>query len=133
MKYLLDTHVILWALLNDGRITNELKEKLLDKDNQVFYSTVSMWEVELKHQKRNNFTLTGNQFAFLCDQNELINIQIKNSHVNRLKEVVTVENTIEHKDPFDKMLLAQAIQEDMVFVTHDRKFKGYDYKNIYMI
>ena len=53
-------------------ISEEAKEIILNKSNEIYYSTVSNWEVELKHQKDNNFKLTGEQLAFLCDQNNLL-------------------------------------------------------------
>ena len=65
MKYLLDTHIILWALIEDSRLNERVKEIILDNNNEIYYSTVSVWEVEIKHQKEKSFTLTGEQLAFL--------------------------------------------------------------------
>lgn len=129
MKYLLDTHIILWALIDDKNIDKNTKEIILNKDNEIYYSTVSAWEVEIKHQKDKSFKLTGEQFSFLCDQNFLLNLSINNKHVNYLNEI---ENTI-NKDPFDRMLLAQAKAENMILITHDKKFKNYDKNNILIV
>lgn len=129
MKYLLDTHIILWALIDDKNLDKNTKEIILNKDNEIYYSTVSTWEVEIKHQKDKSFKLTGEQFSFLCDQNFLLNLSINNKHVNYLKEI---ENTI-NKDPFDRMLLAQAKAENMILITHDKKFKNYDKNNILIV
>lgn len=133
MRFLLDTHVIMWAIIGSEKIDKELKAKLIDKNNQVFYSTVSPWEVEIKHQKYKNFSLSGEQLCFLCDQNHIFNLQIKNEHINKLKEFSEISEKYKHNDPFDKMLLAQALTEDMIFVTHDKKFKAYDYQNILLV
>ena len=129
MKYLLDTHIILWALLDDKSLDKKVKELILNKNNEIYYSTVSSWEVEIKHQKDKNFNLTGEQLAFLCDQNYLLNLNINNKHVNNLKNI---ENKI-NKDPFDRMLLAQAKTENMILITHNKKFKNYDQKNILIV
>ena len=129
MKYLLDTHIILWALLDDKSLDKKVKEIILNKNNEIYYSTVSSWEVEIKHQKDKNFKLTGEQLAFLCDQNYLLNIAIKNNHINKLKDI---ENKV-NKDPFDRMLLAQAKAENMILITHDKKFKNYDKNNILIV
>ena len=129
MKYLLDTHIILWALLDDKSLDKKVKELILNKNNEIYYSTVSSWEVEIKHQKDKNFKLTGEQLAFLCDQNYLLNIAIKNNHINKLKDI---ENKV-NKDPFDRMLLAQAKAENMILITHDKKFKNYDKNNILIV
>ena len=112
MRYLLDTQIILWALLDDKSLDKKVKELILNKNNEIYYSTVSSWEVEIKHQKDKSFKLTGEQFIFLCDQNYLLNLNINNKHVNNLKNV---ENKI-NKDPFDRMLLAQAKAENMILM-----------------
>ena len=129
MKYILDTHIILWALINDERINDKTREIILDKENEIYYSTVSTWEVEIKHQKDKSFKLSGEQLSFLCDQNNLFNLPIQNKHVNKLKDI---ENDI-NKDPFDRMLLAQAKAENMILITHDNKFKGYDNNNLLFV
>ena len=129
MRYLLDTHIILWALLDDKSLDKKVKELILNKNNEIYYSTVSSWEVEIKHQKDKSFKLTGEQFIFLCDQNYLLNLNINNKHVNNLKNV---ENKI-NKDPFDRMLLAQAKAENMILITHDKKFNNYDKDNVMIV
>lgn len=129
MKYLLDTHIILWALLDDKNLDKKAKELILNKNNEIYYSTVSSWEVEIKHQKDKNFKLTGEQLAFLCDQNYLLNLNINNKHVDNLKKIENKTN----KDPFDRMLLAQAKAENMILITHDKKFKNYDKNNILIV
>lgn len=133
MKYLLDTHVIMWALVDDKRINEDIKKIILDQNNQIYYSTVSPWEVEIKHQKIKSFVLTGKQFCFLCDQNDVLNLPIKNNHVIRLKDVINYDKNNDHKDPFDRMLLAQAIEENMMLITHDKKLLSYDTNNVILI
>ena len=64
MKYLLDTHIILWALINDPRIDADTKEIIMNKNNTIYYSTISPWEVEIKHAKNKLFKLSGEQFCF---------------------------------------------------------------------
>lgn len=133
MRYLLDTHVILWALIDDKRIPKDIKEKLLNSNNQVYYSTVSPWEVEIKHQKQKNFTLSAKQFCFLCDQNDILNLPIKNDHVIKLNDIIKANKKIKHNDPFDKMLLAQSLQENMTLITHDKKLMVYNTGNVILI
>ncbi len=130
MKYLLDTHIILWAMVNDKRLDSDIKNIINDSNNQIFYSTISTWEVELKHQKFKNFSLTGEQFRFLCNQNYIENIQVKDKHVKKLAEFPKMFGKLEHKDPFDRMLLAQALDENMILITHDKRFKQYSSDNI---
>ena len=84
MKYLLDTHIILWALIDDQRLSIETKNIILNPDHSIYYSTVSPWEVEIKHLKDPNFQLSGEQLAFLCDQNGLLNLPVQNEHILEL-------------------------------------------------
>lgn len=133
MKYLLDTHVIMWALINDKRVSENIKKVILDQNNQIYYSTVSSWEIEIKHQKIKSFTLTGKQFCSLCDQNDILNLPIKNNHVIKLKDIINNNENSDHKDPFDKMLLAQSAEEKMMLITHDKKLLDYDTNNIILI
>lgn len=130
MKYLLDTHVIMWALIDSPKLSKEVKQILLNNDNTIYYSTVSAWEVEIKHLKRENFKLSGKQLCFLCDQNYVLNLPIQNKHVEELENINKDTN---HNDPFDKMLLAQAKVENMVLITHDKKFKAYNENNILFV
>lgn len=128
MKYLLDTHIIIWALLDSNKLSEDIKKIILNKTNQIFYSSISPWEIEIKHQKDKRFKINGEDFCFLCDQNNVYNLPIQNKHVYEYKNVISKN----HHDPFDKMLLAQAISEDMILITHDTKFKEYKDKHILM-
>lgn len=132
MKYLLDTHIILWALIGDKRLSKKVREILEDSNNDIYYSTVSAWEIEIKHMNKDDFKLSAEKFVFLCDQNGLSNIQIKNKDILSLSKIEKVEDT-RHNDPFDRMLLAQAISDNMIFITHDRKFSAYANTNIMLV
>ena len=125
MRYLLDTHALMWALLGDERIGEEVQKILLDKNNQIFYSTASIWEVEIKHLKFSYFKLTGKQLAFLSDQAYFEHLKIELKHIEKISELSFNSDSIVHNDPFDKMLLAQALSENMVLISHDQKFKFY--------
>ena len=130
MRYLLDTHIILWALINDKRLSQEIKDIILDDNNTIYYSTVSPWEVEIKHLKDSKFSLSAEQLCFLCDQNNLLNLTIQNRHIEELKNI---SDKNEHKDPFDLMLLSQAISENMILITHDKKFNVHNSKNVMVV
>lgn len=132
MKYLLDTHIILWALIDDERLNPYIKDIIMDPNHSIYYSTVSPWEVEIKHLKDNKFKLTGEQLCFLCDQNGLTNLPIRNDHVIELDQLLKDEK-VKHGDPFDRILLAQAITEKMILITSDQKFKSYHTKNLMVV
>ena len=132
MKYLLDTHIILWTLSGSNKLDKHTRDIIEDAHNTIYYSTVSPWEIEIKHQKIKDFKLSGEQFVFLCDQNGLENIQIKNKHILELANLKTNKKN-NHNDPFDKMLLAQSLQENMALITHDKKLMAYNTGNVILI
>ena len=124
MRYLLDTHIIMWALIDDPRLSKEAKELILDPANTIYYSTISPWEVEIKHLKDPRFRLSGEQLCFLCDQNGLLNLTIQNRHIDELKNLEK-NKEIKHKDPFDRMLICQAAANGMFFLTKDIRISEY--------
>lgn len=132
MRYLLDTHIILWELIGDKRLSKEARNIIEDSKNEIFYSTASVWEIEIKLLSKDNFKLSADQFVFLCDQNGIVNLQIKNANVSKLKDIKKIKNT-KHNDPFDKILLAQAMSENMILITHDKKFEAYSNPNIMLV
>lgn len=132
MRYLLDTHIILWELIGDEHLSKEARLAIENPRNEIYYSTVSTWEVELKHLKNENFKLSAKQLNFLCNENGLRNIQISDKHVYELENIKKNKN-IKHNDPFDRILLAQAISENMILITHDRKFEAYSNLNIMLV
>lgn len=133
MKLLLDTHIILWMLSGSDLIDEETKRMIMDPSNQIYYSIVTPWEVEIKHLKHpQNFSLSGEQTKWLCEQAGFNDVPITSEHVLALKEIHPLDPALHHSDPFDKMLLAQAIRENMVLITHDDKFKNYRSAHLYV-
>ena len=116
----------MWALIDDFHLPENIKDIIIKPNNMIFYSTISPWETEFKHWKKpDEIMISGKQLTNLCEQAGFINIPVNNNHVNQLDKIRPIDETIKHNDPFDKMLLAQAISENMILITHDRKFNNY--------
>lgn len=130
MNYLLDTHTLIWCLAGDKRIPKNIQNIIDSNNNHLFYSIVSPWELEIKHLFKKGFKATGKQLSFLCEQNYIDLLTINNEHINNLNEVEKLNSNKDHNDPFDKMLISQAISEKMILVTHDKKMKNYKTKYI---
>ena len=130
MNYLLDTHTLIWCLSGDKRIPKNIQDIIDNNNNRLFYSIISPWELEIKHLIKKGFKATGKQLSFLCEQNYIELLNISNEHINNLNEVDKLNTNKDHKDPFDKMLISQAISEKMILVTHDKKMKYYKTKYI---
>lgn len=69
MKVLLDTHIILWALTNDERLSEKAKTIILFRENDIYYSTASIWEISIKHMAHpEHMTLSGEQLSAYCQK-----------------------------------------------------------------
>ena len=131
MKILLDTHIALWAILKSDAFAPETKEILLSRDNEVFYSVISIWEVSLKHSiNPENMEITPAEFRRLCQDSGFKEIPVEYQHILALDSLAQKEGCPVHKDPFDRLLLAQSVAEGMYFMTHDAKITTFVSGNI---
>ncbi|MCR4670853.1 MAG: type II toxin-antitoxin system VapC family toxin [Saccharofermentans sp.] len=127
MNILLDTHVLIWCFFSAQKIPDEIKDLITDPENNIFYSSLSVWEIGLKHAKRpREMPVDSERIIKECKKTGFLPLSLCNDHVLAESELVLKDQTIDHKDPFDRMLLSQALSEDMVFITHDPKMKAYD-------
>ena len=121
MRLLLDTHVMLWAMLDDARLTEAARKAIEDERNEVYFSVVSLCEISLKrmaHPDRMSVDAAGARAAFLAaGYGEL---PFGASHAEAMDTLPLL-----HRDPFDRMLLAQAKAEGMKLLSHDNRFPAY--------
>lgn len=126
MNILMDTHMLLWALGEDERLSEKARGFILDPGNTLYYSVVSVWEVAIKHALHpDNVKLTGKEMADYCQQAGFLPLELRDKHVFALEGLRRDENAPRHNDPFDRILLSQAKAENMSFLTHDTMFLGY--------
>ena len=126
MKFLLDTHIMIWALENNERLPDAAKEILGNDDNAIFYSVVSVWEIAIKHKKNpNSIMMDGKRFSDACSRAGYHMMPLIGRHVYSLETIERAEGAPPHKDPFDRILIAQAKSEGFKFVTHDKLLSYY--------
>ena len=119
MRLLLDTHALLWWLADDAQLCQRVRDLIADPANDVLVSVVSLWEIQVKMR-------VGKLAADLRDILKEIEAEafdllpISQAHLVRLGTLPT-----HHKDPFDHLLIAQAIVEGAVFVSEDRHIPDY--------
>lgn len=131
MKILLDTHVIIWALSNSPKLPDEARKVIMDPKNEIFVSVLSMWEIELKClAKPDMMPFTARKIEDLCKASGFEVIPLEGKSVHLLQTLKRPETQPEHKDPFDRMLICQAISNDMILLTHDSLIRGYDSNSI---
>jgi PIN domain nuclease of toxin-antitoxin system len=120
MRVLLDTHAFLWAITDDIRMPARVRRSIAASD--CFFSVASIWEVIVKVQS-GKMSLPRPVGLFLVS--ELVSSGVKILPVT-LDHVLRVESLhLHHRDPFDRMLIAQSLEEDLPVVTTDPLFKKY--------
>ncbi len=118
-QLLLDTHVALWAFASPKLLKPEIRAAIADPRNTVVVSAISVWEVEIKRALGKLDAPEG--FAALCIERGFDALDITFRHAE-----VASALPPHHSDPFDRMLIAQAIAEDLELVTKDRAMSAYD-------
>ena len=118
MNYLLDTHVFLWVLAEPARLSPKAAAAICDRRHAVFVSAVSSMEIAIK-------TGLGKLSAPQDLEQEILlrgfsHLPLHFRHGNLLRTL-----PLHHQDPFDRMLIAQALSERLTVITHDRKFEAY--------
>ena len=115
MKLLLDTHLLLWAATAPQRLSAEAKGLFNDPDNELYFSAVSIWEVAIKRGlDRPDFQLDVRQFRRGLIDNGYIELPMSSLHAVAIDLLPAV-----HRDPFDRMLVAQASVEGFPLLTSD--------------
>lgn len=118
MKYLLDTHVILWWLLNPKELKKKARDIIYDRNNGVFTSSISFWEMAIK-SSIGRLHLPNNILELLRNE------KIDTLTLTAEDALAVADLPILHNDPFDRMLVVQAKRHDMVLVTRDDKLLQY--------
>ena len=122
MRILLDTHVFLWFISADARLPREVNDAIRDPANGVFLSAVSLWEAVVKHGL-GKLPLPHPPAAFLPDQRRLHGIAtlaLDEASAARLPALPPL-----HHDPFDRMLVCQALEHDLTLATTDAVVRTY--------
>ena len=126
MRVLLDTHYLIWSLYDAPRLKAELIDLLEDEVNEIEYSIASLWESEIKHLKHPAaFEFTSADIHHDAQSAGYHIVDLEPDHVFALGALED-EGDTGHKDPFDRMLIAQAKSENMLFVTHDKRLLAYN-------
>ena len=119
MRLLLDTHTFLWWLSDWDRIAEPAREAIADPKNEVFVSAVSGWEIGIKKAKGR--LVAPDNLAAMVDEKRFEHLPLTFAHAERAASLPT-----HHRDPFDRMLVAQAQAEEMTLVTRDSQIPPYD-------
>ncbi|MFA5909921.1 MAG: type II toxin-antitoxin system VapC family toxin [Vicinamibacterales bacterium] len=128
MKLLLDTHVFLWIATDDDRLPRDLKTILRAPSNEVYLSVASSWEIAVKAQS-GKLVLPMPVWAFILESRERLGIQTLSIQETAVAHVAKLPDI--HRDPFDRMLVCQAIQHELTIVTSDTHVQRYPVKTMW--
>ncbi len=123
MKYLLDTGVFLWSLGDEYRLNEKARELLTSSETELYLSSASSWEISIKFAL-GTLSLPKPPSQFI--PTAIASMSIRSLDITHLHSLMAGDLPKHHRDPFDRMLIAQARLEDMVLLTADREFGKYD-------
>ena len=114
MRVLLDTHIALWAVTGSGKLTPEAVKAILDAD-EVFVSAASVWEIAIKRSlDKSKMPITSAKALQAFQDAGYRVLEVKAAHAVQVEQLPRI-----HKDPFDRMLVAQALCEPLTLITRD--------------
>ena len=122
MNLLLDTHVFLWYITGDERLSEPMRGSIRNSENEVYLSAVSIWEAVVKYQL-GKLPLPESPERYLPMQRErhqILSLPLDEASVSRLAEIPSI-----HRDPFDRMLICQAIEHSLTLATVDEQVRAY--------
>ena len=128
MLYILDTHTFLWFILDAPRLTPVAKTLIEDGNNEIYVSMASLWEIAIK-TSLNKLVLPVKFEDFIPEQVLANHMQILPIEVPHLHKVATLP--FHHRDPFDRLIIAQSMVENMPIVGRDVVFSQYAIKQIW--
>jgi PIN domain nuclease of toxin-antitoxin system len=122
MSYLLDTHTFIWFINGDLLLPKKVIDTIKNPNNQCYISIGSLWEIAIKI-KLNKLTLNSDFGKILdfIEENEIEVLPITFSHILALNDL-----DFHHRDPFDRILLAQSAAEQLTIISKDKNFSLYD-------
>ncbi|MBE9577632.1 MULTISPECIES: type II toxin-antitoxin system VapC family toxin [Moraxella] len=121
MNYLLDTHIVIWLAKEPHKLSNKVKNILENTENIIYFSTVNLWEIALKtNLKKDGFKFDTVKLYQRLLENGFLELGIDHKYTKILENLPII-----HKDPFDRMLIAQSMIDDLCLITNDDKIIQY--------
>ena len=121
MRLLLDTHVLLWALGAPERLDEAARSAIADPANEVLFSAASIWEIAIKSAlNRADFQLSPAEIAAAALETGFVELPVRSAAAARVASLPAY-----HRDPFDRLLIAQAMSEPAMLYTADAQLEPY--------
>ncbi len=123
MKYLLDTHSLLWTIFEPDKLLAETQEIILDHNNIICVSLISLWEISIK-QSIGRLDIPE-KFFEVVNQGGFEILSLTMSEIEQYRTL-----PLHHRDPFDRMLIVQAQQQKLILITRDSELSQYDVETL---
>jgi PIN domain nuclease of toxin-antitoxin system len=121
VRILVDTHLLLWVVASSRRLPRDARTLILDAANEVFYSAASVWEVAIKSTlRRQDFRANPTVLVRALAHSGFSELPVTAAHAVRVASLPAI-----HRDPFDRLLVAQSLAEPMTLLTNDAVLRGY--------
>lgn len=119
MSYLIDTHILLWWIFDDPKLDKDCRDIICNPDNMIIVSSASAWEIATKYRigKLPEAKQVVEQYSNILRQAKFIELAIATNHAIRAGSL-----PIDHRDPFDRMIMAQAEIENLPVISYDAAF-----------
>jgi len=123
MKYLLDTHTLLWVLFEDEKLSEKAGAAIRNPDNEIYVSTITYWEISLKYSisKIELEGITPEQLPQKAKEIGIKTLEVSEYEASTFYKLPKVK----HKDPFDRIIIWQAINRNITLISKDKKMSDY--------
>jgi PIN domain nuclease of toxin-antitoxin system len=124
-RYLLDTHCLIWFQENNPKIPEQVMTQIQKANNIILFSQVSLFEISIKQKigKLSTFNITVEDIYLQAIKDNFTFLPLQNQHIFNYYKIPLLED---HRDPFDRLLLATALEEDAIIISADEKFNKYE-------
>jgi len=124
MNYLVDTHALLWFLSGSAKLPKKSREAIKNLNNNCYVSIASIWEIAIKLSlKKLELDFEFNRLSTTLSNNKIDILPLTFDHLIRLTNL-----KLQHRDPFDRAIICQALVEDLTIITADEQIKAYPVK-----
>ena len=122
MKFLLDTHAIIWHFDDDSKLSQKAAEIIKNPESILYISSVSLWEIAIKiNIGKLELDFTLNELLNTIRNNDFIILQIEDKYLQGLSDLPFI-----HRDPFDRLIISTALTENLTIITADENIRKYD-------
>ncbi len=128
MKYLIDTHTLLWIVTKNQKLSDKATKLYLNTENLIFFSLASIWEMAIK--------ISLKKLSMEEPLKDFIQTQIKGNDIKilniEIKHILSLENLpYHHRDPFDRLIISQSMNENIPVLSSDKVYDLYPIKRIW--